>query len=77
MLGLFTKTAAFIASGEMAVAFWYIHVILNVAGAEGVMRLVPLMNGGERATFYCFAFLFIAAQGPGMCSIDNLIKQRK
>ena len=77
MLGLATRQAAFIASGEMAVAFWYIHVILNVAGAEGVMRLVPLMNGGERATFYCFTFLFIAAQGPGMCSVDNLIKQRK
>jgi putative oxidoreductase len=77
MLGLFTKPAAFIASGEMAVAFWYIHVILNVAGAEGVMRLVPIMNGGERATFYCFAFLYIAARGPGMCSLDSAITSRK
>jgi len=77
MLGLFTRQAAFLASGEMAVAFWYIHVILNVTGAEGIMRLVPLMNGGERATFYCFAFLYIAAQGPGICSVDGLLKQRK
>ncbi|HEV8317059.1 MAG TPA: DoxX family protein [Vicinamibacterales bacterium] len=63
MLGLFTRIAAFIASGEMAAAYFIAHF---------PMGLVPLQNGGELAVLYCFAFLYIATRGPGMCSLDGL-----
>ena len=63
MLGLFTKPAAFIASGEMAVAYFYIHWRL--------MGAAPLVNMGERATMFCFAFLYIATRGAGIWSVDS------
>jgi putative oxidoreductase len=69
MLGLFTKPAAFLASGEMAVAYFYIHVYMISA--------VPLVNMGERSTMFCFAFLFIASKGAGLLSIDGLMKGSK
>ena len=61
MIGLFTRWAAFICSGEMAVAYWIAH---------GTKALLPIVNGGERAVIYCFVFLFIAAQGAGLWSVD-------
>ncbi|MFO7448227.1 MAG: DoxX family protein [Ignavibacteriaceae bacterium] len=69
MIGLLTRWTAFIASGEMAYAFWIIHV--PAAG------LLPLLNGGELAALYCFIFLFISAYGPGIWSIDNSIARNK
>jgi putative oxidoreductase len=69
MLGLFTKQAAFLASGEMAVAYFYIHWRLQ--------GLVPLVNMGERSTMFCFAFLFIASQGAGLWSLDGLRGRKK
>jgi len=68
MLGLSTKTAAFLASGEMAVAYFYIHVGISV---------MPLVNMGERSTMFCFAFLYIASRGAGIWSVDGLMKSRK
>jgi putative oxidoreductase len=62
MIGLFTGAAAFIASGEMAVAYWMAH---------GTSSFFPLDNGGELAALYCFVFLFIAARGPGIWSLDH------
>jgi len=62
MIGLWTRWAAFIASGEMAYAYWSVH---------GTHALLPLVNMGELAILYCFLFLFIAAKGSGMLSIDN------
>jgi putative oxidoreductase len=67
MLGLFTKPAAFLASGEMAVAYFYIHVRL--------MGAMPLVNMGERSTLFCFAFLYIATRGSGIWSIDALMRK--
>jgi putative oxidoreductase len=61
MIGLFTRWAAFICSGEMAVAYWMVH---------GARSLFPLVNGGELAALYCFVFLFIAAKGAGLWSLD-------
>ena len=69
MVGLFTKLAAFLASGEMAVAYFYIHVYMISA--------VPLVNMGERSTMFCFAFLFIAAQGAGMWSVDGAMRSKR
>jgi putative oxidoreductase len=68
MLGLFTKPAAFLASGEMAVAYFLIHV--------GMMGWTPLVNMGERATMFCFAFLYIATRGAGIWSLDAMMRKR-
>lgn len=64
MLGLFAGFAAFIASGEMAVAYFMAH---QPQGA------LPIQNSGETAVLYCFIFLFIAARGSGVLSLDSLI----
>ena len=60
-LGLFTSWAAFIASGEMAVAYFRAHA------PRGQW---PIENGGELAVVLCFAFLYIASQGAGRLSVD-------
>jgi putative oxidoreductase len=62
MLGLFTGWAAFLASGLMAFAYWLGH---------GTKALLPVVNQGELAALYCFVFLFIAARGAGMWSVDG------
>jgi len=58
-LGLATGVAAFICSGEMAVAYFQAHWKMQMT-AE---RLFPIMNAGELALVYCFLFLFIATRG--------------
>ncbi|MBT0664158.1 DoxX family protein [Geobacter pelophilus] len=68
MIGLLTHWAAFITSGQMAVAYWIGH---------GTKALLPLQNNGELAALYCFVFLFIAAYGSGIWSVDGLLKRRK
>lgn len=62
MLGLSTRIAAFIASGTMAVAYFWQHQ------PEG---LLPITNGGESAVLYCFAFLMLVFTGPGAYALDN------
>jgi putative oxidoreductase len=62
-IGLLTGIAAFIASGEMAVAYFMVH-------ASG--GFWPLVNHGETAVLYCFAFLYMAARGSGLWSVDSL-----
>ena len=72
MIGLFTRPAAFLASGEMAVAFWYIHV-MTIAMGKGLgfpLGLVPQMNGGVDSVLFCFAFLYICSRGAGILSVD-------
>ncbi|KAA0893516.1 DoxX family protein [Oryzomonas rubra] len=61
MVGLFTRWAAFVTSGQMAVAYWMAH---------GTKALLPIQNNGELAVIYCFVFLFIATQGGGIWSVD-------
>jgi putative oxidoreductase len=68
MLGLFTRPAAFIASGQMAVAYFLVHQ---------PMGGWPVQNGGELAVHYCFAFLYMAARGGGVASLDALMKSQK
>ena len=62
MIGLFTRWAAFISSGLMAFAYWMAH---------GMKALLPVQNQGELAVIYCFVFLYIAARGAGMWSLDG------
>ena len=69
MVGLFTRPAAFLASGEMAVAYFYIHWRL--------MGAVPLVNMGERATMFCFAFLYICSRGAGIWSVDGAMSSKR
>jgi len=66
-VGFFTRWAAFISSGMMAVAYFLIHIIFmgNFANI-----LFPLLNGGESAILYCWYFLLLASQGPGIWSVD-------
>ena len=64
LLGLFAAPAAFLASGTMAVAFFIGHVI----PAKG--NLIPIVNKGELAVLYCFAFFYISAHGSGIWSVD-------
>jgi putative oxidoreductase len=64
-VGLFAGIAAFICSGEMAVAYFKAHF------KPTAMGWIPTMNHGEDAVLYCFAFLLIAAYGAGIWSIDN------
>ncbi|MCU1347203.1 MAG: DoxX family protein [Acidobacteria bacterium] len=68
-IGLLGSIAAFIASGEMAVAYFMAH-----AGKGGFL---PIQNGGELAVVYCFVFLFIAAYGSGIYSVDAAISRNK
>jgi putative oxidoreductase len=66
-LGLFTRLAAFVASGEMAVAYFIGHFPKS---------FWPGINGGEAAILFCFVFLYIAAAGPGAWSIDRARTRR-
>ena len=68
LVGLLTSIAAFIASGEMAVAYFMAHA------PHG---FIPNVNKGEPAVLYCFIFLYIAANGAGLWSIDYMIWGRK
>jgi putative oxidoreductase len=67
MIGLFTRYAAFLASGLMAAAYWIAH---------GPNALLPIQNNGELAALYCFVFLFISTQGGGIWSIDAAQNRR-
>lgn len=67
LIGLFTRPAAFICSGTMAVAYWMAH---------GSKDFFPIANGGELAALYCFVFLYIATKGSGIWSVDrNVLKK--
>ena len=72
MVGLFTTWAAFICSGQMAVAYWMGHGLRFMSPeGPGWLALFPLVNQGELAILYCFAFLFISARGAGIWSVDG------
>ena len=66
MIGLFARVAAFIASGEMAVAYFMVHQ------PQGGW---PIQNQGELAALYCFAFLYIATRGAGIWSADAAMRR--
>ena len=66
IVGLFTRPAAFIASGMSAVGYWVAH------GSQGPF---PIVNGGETIILYCFIFLFIATRGAGIWSVEGATKK--
>ena len=69
-VGLFTRCAAFVCSGTMAVAYFQFH--FRLAGSQWL----PIVNKGELAVLFCFTFLFIFAHGPGAASLDKLRARR-
>ena len=66
-IGFLTSWAAFVASGEMAVAYFMVHWPQN--------HWFPMLNMGEAAVLYCFVFLYIAAHGAGIWSVDGAMKK--
>ena len=66
VIGLFSRPAAFIASGMTAVAYFMVHA------PQG---FYPILNKGELAALYCFVFLYIAAAGAGPWSLDAMRKK--
>jgi putative oxidoreductase len=62
ILGLFSRIAAFVCSGEMAFAYFIAHF------PKGIY---PALNGGEDAILFCFIFLYLAAAGPGAFAIND------
>ncbi len=68
MFGLFTGPAAFVSSGEMAVAYFKAHA------KNGAL---PIQNHGELAALYCFLFLYIASEGSGAFALDRLFRRRR
>ena len=67
VLGLFCRPAAFILSGEMAVAYFLMHYPRG---------FFPVSNGGELAVVYCFLFLYFSVAGPGPLSLDALLRKK-
>lgn len=65
MIGLFAGFAAFLASGTMAVAYFMAHASIE--------QFLPIVNKGESAVLYCFVFLYIAARGSGVLSVDSIL----
>ncbi|MDB5698695.1 MAG: DoxX family protein [Alphaproteobacteria bacterium] len=61
LFGWLTRPAAFVAAGEMAVAYWLFHAPNN---------FYPVLNMGEAAILFCFIFLYLVFAGPGALSID-------
>jgi putative oxidoreductase len=61
-VGLFTRLAAFICAGEMAIGYFMFHA------PQGFW---PIVNMGEAAILYCFVFLYFSAAGPGAWSVDG------
>ena len=64
LLGLYTRAAAFIASGEMAFAYFLSHAPHS---------FFPILNRGDAAILYCFVFFYIAFAGPGPWSLDAVL----
>jgi putative oxidoreductase len=66
-VGLFTPIAAFLASGEMAVAYFTSHAPRG---------FYPILNGGNLAVLYCFVFFYLIFAGGGPWSLDALLRKK-
>ena len=66
ILGLCTRPVAFVLAGEMAFAYFRMHL------PRGPW---PIQNGGELAVLYCFVFLYLCTAGPGPLSLDRLFRK--
>ena len=71
LVGLFTRPVAFVLAGQMAYAFWFVHVPMMGQG-----NIIPVANGGDGAVLFCFVFLYLVFAGPGAWSLDELRQNR-
>lgn len=67
VVGLFTRAAAFIASGMAAVGYFMVHAPQN---------FMPIVNHGELIALYCFVFFYLVFAGGGSISLDRMIRNR-
>jgi len=67
LVGLYTSPVAFVLSGEMAVAYFMVHLPLG---------FFPILNRGELAVVYCFLFLYLCVAGAGPISLDYLVRKK-
>lgn len=67
VLGLFTRPAAFVCSGTMAVAYFVGHAPKS---------FFPVLNGGDAALLFCFVFFYLVFAGPGPWSLDAIIRKK-
>ena len=72
LLGFFTRPVAFILAGQMAYAFWFVHVPMMGQG-----NIIPVANGGDGAVLFCFVFLYLVFSGAGTWSLDEALKSRR
>jgi len=79
VLGLFTKLAAFVASGETAVAYWGFHVfnVFHMMPPGTPVSIDPQVNHGEPAALYAVIFLYLAAAGGGAWALDNVMGRKR
>ena len=68
LIGLFTRPVAFVLAGEMAVAYFQVHLPRS---------LFPIINRGDNAVLFCFLFLYMSIAGAGTWSIDALVAARR
>ena len=68
LLGFYTRSAAFLLAGELATAYWMVH---------GPRAFLPIVNRGELAVLFCFAFFFLFTNGGGNFSIDGWLRWRR
>ena len=67
VLGLFTRPAAFICSGMMAVGYFLVHA---------PQSFFPVLNGGDAALLFCFVFFYLVFAGPGPWSLDAIMRKK-
>lgn len=72
LVGFYTRPVAFILAGQMAYAFWFVHVPMMGQG-----NIIPVANGGDGAVLFCFVFLYLVFAGPGAWSVDAAMKDRR
>ena len=79
VLGLLTKPAAFIASGEMAVAYFGFHALnaFHMMPAGTPVSFDPQANHGAEAALYAVIFLYIASAGPGAFAVDGVLGRKR
>jgi putative oxidoreductase len=72
-VGLYTRSVAFVLSGQMAVAYFAFHV---PGGRDAPGGFFPVVNGGDLAILFCFVFFYFIFAGPGAWSLDSIIKAK-
>jgi putative oxidoreductase len=72
LVGFITRPVAFVLAGEMAYAYWFMHVPMMGQG-----NIIPAANGGDGAVLFCFVFLYLVFAGPGAWSVDEQLNSRR